>query len=1747
MSRRSKLERIGPNSLNILKDIDEDKYDSYINIDEKQRNSLRDEEHTKIFASMCPDEILDYYDDYSSRTYHTTLMLGDVSGFTELAEKYTNSGRGGPSKLTETLNSYIGAMVQEILSHNGDVLKFSGDAFIVMWKVQDDTIMRDVAIEAIHTACIIQKHFGTYSTDVGVTLKVKLAIASGKISFTSIGDPEKTSYYIITGKPVWDVKSAEALCRGGDILVAPSCWRWANPNEFVHETLPDGMHTLVTESALMWQHPPKEKYDLEAEYSAIQKSTNLFPNYSSVLPRKTGRPDNKKTSDSKTSMQLTGNSNVHDFEIKQVDYSLRPKVTKAAKHRLKSQLQSYMLPPVVRSVEHDEPIEYLTEMRQVVIVFVNVVTSRVSKTKLILIVDAAYKLVCGIVGEMQGCVNKTSLFDKDLMFLCIFGLRGDKHELESQIGLRCATKIRESLSSMRNIVSVTVGVTTGITYCGVVGHILRREYTVIGMTVNKAARLMCAYNNKVICDRDSFLHSRLPARHFVLQEPKHLKGITNVGPVYEFLEQTHLELNQHPVLGREKELKMFIELLSKIIEFWEAKKIGIPTPKNTLIIRGEPRMGKSRLLDAINHTIPTEIARNHITLVSSDYQVPYTLVHLIFTLPMGIGSSISSSKDREDKIIQFLGKIRYPHYLCALNQAFNVNFATSARYQSLGENEKLKLLRKLVAKLTHTCFDRLWVIIVDDAENIDPESFSLLATIVKQDRAFFVLSFGKKMDTESRFDPFIIERAKIIELVGIDKWFHAALACQFLNVIAIPPELEKVIQERSMGNPGWIESYLVSLKQAGGIVLKKIRMKNLRGMGYVIPSKMLLDRSASTKDKNILESEPFTEKYDGWKMFQTSFIESSSNERSEGETRDSVLAKMEDEKPVTICSIRQNFVLEDVDTELTMDVIILKLFDSLTPLDQFLLKCASVLGETVNRDMLEKLMEGTTNREIGYAVTKLFEIRILGCAAGDFRRSPGPLMFFRHVRKRNIDIEIRCGCTGLPIRESLVDLPKYASCGLMRFKMSLFRDTTYRLLTDNQKVDLHTKALKYLRQNTRRCEACGGGQFARLLGRIYPESIKIEKRRIENLNHVSNLSDYARFHLKLKIFLFQFFSFARIVLKKWFVESSTRSTVTNVEIPSCISFGQPLSKRPTRTFSNFDFTNCQCTVILNTVYSQMLDHYRRIQRKDKTLTAILEYVEILLIASNVPQARKLLNEAQQILVEIFSPGRDDELITLPYLFGKIKTLQGQCNLESGLINEAHRLLDQAIKSLGWNFPKTSIMARCKSRVLLEEQRLILTCLRDWKVGVAQGDAANYNEQLSNCLAQMFIVFREFSTCSLHLFFHTTIQMKGFQDHAKLAAIWGLNAAVASSKDFLALCTAYANMITTAHYFQHRSIIPILEIDAMNICTRRRDDLDLQELRAIAKLYSSIFFSRWLRGQTVRASSLGFVALKIARNVRSVSLRINILPKLIHLLMVECRHDEVVTLLRELEFISNNDMDKSGRTWYYALCVDFQLEAGITVLPYKKCEQYYQEEGETMINLRDPEAETSYFTSMWLWCVRMEEWEAASIWKSKQMKITNKINEHTIAGSITILRRLEGLLIYYVHKMGKRNAKALETILIDIQKLFKIVEKLLAVVEVIRARYVLMKSYYNMVKFRTKMAMKLLKRSKKIAVKMDNKLIYEWADHCEKAWTGSLSVLQRDFWKERCDKVSRISWQIVDQKPRKTIPYTLPLPIYPQNL
>lgn len=142
-------------------------------------------------------------------------------------------------------------------------------------------------------------------------------------------------------------------------------------------------------------------------------------------------------------------------------------------------------------------------------------------------------------------------------------------------------------------------------------------------------------------------------------------------------------------------------------------------------------------------------------------QAPYSLVHLIFSVPLGF-TVTSTRKEREDKLLLRLGKVKRPHYLCILNQPFNVRFSISHRYNVLSEPQKQKVLRKFLLKLLKGCFDDLWIIIIDDAEYSDNESLQVFDVLTKKDKVLFILSVGMKLSTEFKMCSNLLSRAKVL-------------------------------------------------------------------------------------------------------------------------------------------------------------------------------------------------------------------------------------------------------------------------------------------------------------------------------------------------------------------------------------------------------------------------------------------------------------------------------------------------------------------------------------------------------------------------------------------------------------------------------------------------------------------------------------------------------------------------------------------------------------------------------------------------------------------------------------------------------------------------------------------------------------------------------------------------------------------------------------------------------------------------
>jgi class 3 adenylate cyclase len=147
-----------------------------------------------------------------------TLLFLDVSGFTSLTEQYSNDAHLGIDQLTHTLNSYFDRLVSEILIHNGDIYKFAGDAILALW-----TNEISGTEQALKCALYLQEKFGAYETDVGVILRLKVALAYGSVQALFIGT-EEFKHYILIGDCVKDVNICEQLCEPGDIIITKAVY-----------------------------------------------------------------------------------------------------------------------------------------------------------------------------------------------------------------------------------------------------------------------------------------------------------------------------------------------------------------------------------------------------------------------------------------------------------------------------------------------------------------------------------------------------------------------------------------------------------------------------------------------------------------------------------------------------------------------------------------------------------------------------------------------------------------------------------------------------------------------------------------------------------------------------------------------------------------------------------------------------------------------------------------------------------------------------------------------------------------------------------------------------------------------------------------------------------------------------------------------------------------------------------------------------------------------------------------------------------------------------------------------------------------------------------------------------------------------------------------------------------------------------------------------------------------------------------
>ena len=73
-------------------------------------------------------------------TIDGTLCHIDISGFTSLSERLAARGRVGAEELTEVLDTVFGSMLRLVRERGGALLKFGGDALLLLFEGDDHAV-----------------------------------------------------------------------------------------------------------------------------------------------------------------------------------------------------------------------------------------------------------------------------------------------------------------------------------------------------------------------------------------------------------------------------------------------------------------------------------------------------------------------------------------------------------------------------------------------------------------------------------------------------------------------------------------------------------------------------------------------------------------------------------------------------------------------------------------------------------------------------------------------------------------------------------------------------------------------------------------------------------------------------------------------------------------------------------------------------------------------------------------------------------------------------------------------------------------------------------------------------------------------------------------------------------------------------------------------------------------------------------------------------------------------------------------------------------------------------------------------------------------------------------------------------------------------------------------------------------------------------------------------------------------------
>jgi class 3 adenylate cyclase/tetratricopeptide (TPR) repeat protein len=148
-----------------------------------------------------------------------SLVFVDISGFTKLTERLARKGKVGAEEMSDLLSSTFSALLDVSRLEGADLLKWGGDAVLLLFRGIDHAVRACRAAGDMRTTL---RTVGRLTTTEGtVTLKMSVGVHSGSFDCYLVGDPEVHQELLVAGPGVSTTAVMEQTASAGEVLVSP--------------------------------------------------------------------------------------------------------------------------------------------------------------------------------------------------------------------------------------------------------------------------------------------------------------------------------------------------------------------------------------------------------------------------------------------------------------------------------------------------------------------------------------------------------------------------------------------------------------------------------------------------------------------------------------------------------------------------------------------------------------------------------------------------------------------------------------------------------------------------------------------------------------------------------------------------------------------------------------------------------------------------------------------------------------------------------------------------------------------------------------------------------------------------------------------------------------------------------------------------------------------------------------------------------------------------------------------------------------------------------------------------------------------------------------------------------------------------------------------------------------------------------------------------------------------------------------